>query len=53
MCHQKSQYVTYINELLVFWIVAVVGENANESLLTIESLANLVKTLHKSYIHTS
>ena len=37
------------HELLVLGIVAVVGENAKECLLSVESLADFVESLDKTY----
>ena len=43
-----GSYFTYIDKSLVLWILTVRGENAKESLLTVESLADFVKSLDES-----
>ena len=40
---------TYGDELLIFGIVAVLGKDAENSLLTIKGFANLVEALHETY----
>jgi hypothetical protein len=42
---------TYSDEFLVLGIFAVLGEHAQEGLLAVESLANLVQSFHKTYVH--
>jgi hypothetical protein len=37
------------NELLVFGVIAVFGENAEISVLSVESFSNLVESLNKTY----
>ena len=41
---------TYGDEFLVLGIFAILGEDAANGLLAIQSLADFVETLHKSYI---
>jgi len=38
------------DELLVLWVVAVVGEDAKECLLAVKSLANFIESLDETYI---
>ena len=41
--------MTYSDELLVLWIVAILGEDAEDGLLAVEGFANLVQALHETY----
>jgi hypothetical protein len=43
---------TYGDGLSVFWVVAVFGEDAEESFFAIEGLADLVEALNESYNKT-
>ena len=37
------------DELLVFWIIAIVGKNDEIGILSVEGLTNLVKSFNESY----
>lgn len=40
---------TYGDELVVLGVLAVGGQNADQGLLAVEGLADLVQALHESY----
>ena len=42
---------TYSDEFLVLGIFAILGKHAQESLLAVQGLANLVQSFHKTYVH--
>jgi hypothetical protein len=44
-------FMTYSDEFLVFGIVAVLSQDTEESLFSVEGLADFVQTFHKTYNH--
>ena len=45
---QQENAPTYSDDLLVLRIIAVLGEDAEESLLAVQSLADLIEALYES-----